>query len=115
LGRILELRCPQIATTERLKRKRRGRIYIDTGQTGRSRTIVSPYSVRAYPGATVSTPLEWDEINFALDPRRFSITTVPDRLARFTDPMAQLLEVRPDIPDAVAKLGTLLNPKAHSS
>src|SRR3712207_8152321 len=42
--------------------ERRGRVYIDTGQTGRSRTIVAPYSVRAYRGASVSTPLFWEEV-----------------------------------------------------
>ena len=47
---------------------RRGtKIYVDSGQTGRGRAIVSPYSVRAVRGARVSTPLAWDEVHAALD------------------------------------------------
>ena len=72
-----------------------------------SRTIVAPYSVRAYPGATVSTPLHWDEVHVALDPRRFTLVTVPVRLAEIGDPFRGLLEERPDVATAVEKLGAL--------
>ncbi|MFW6197970.1 MAG: DNA ligase D, partial [Myxococcota bacterium] len=104
LGRLLVAQHPDIATMQRLKDKRGGRVYVDTGQIGRSRTIVAPYSVRAHPGATVSTPLEWDEVGYALDPRRHTLATVPARLAEFGDPMAPLLDARPDLAAAVARL-----------
>ncbi len=102
LGRILEGRHGDIATMERRVEPRRGRIYIDTGQTGRSRTIVAPYSVRAVPHATVSTPLAWDELSAALDPSKFTMMTVPARVAEIGDPMAELLSGRPDVPRAIA-------------
>lgn len=104
LGRILVQRHPEIATMERRVDHRGARVYVDTGQTGRSRTIVAPYSVRAVRGAGVSTPLSWDEVHAALDPSRHDLVTVPARLAELGDPMAELLSLRPDIPTAVGKL-----------
>ncbi|MFW6067067.1 MAG: DNA ligase D [Myxococcota bacterium] len=109
LGRLLVSRHPRIATMERTKRKRGNRVYVDTGQIGRSRTIVAPYSVRAHPGATVSTPLLWDEVGHALDPRRHTIASVPGRLASHGDPMAPLLEASPDLAAAVAALESRIN------
>jgi DNA primase len=82
-------------------------VYIDTGQTGRSRAIVAPYSVRATPGARVSTPLHWDEVGYGLDPSVFTMFTVPERVEKHGDPMAELLSEKPDIfaaVDALAKL-----------
>jgi bifunctional non-homologous end joining protein LigD len=110
IGRLLQLRHGDVSTMERRVSERRGRVYIDTGQTGRSRTIVAPYSVRAYRGASVSTPLFWEEVHMALDPRQHTMFTVPTRVAERGDPMEGLLSARPDIPRAVAKLGELLSP-----
>lgn len=110
LGRLLVARHTDIATMERRVNKRGPRVYVDTGQTGQSRTIVAPYSVRAAPGATVSTPLLWDEVHLALDPARFTMFSVPDRLARLGDPMAGLLQVKPDIPRVLQELGQRLAP-----
>src|SRR5262249_8203284 len=64
LGRLLYKQRPDISTIERVKSKRPKAVYIDTGQTGRTRAIVAPYCVRAFPGARVSTPLTWDEVGF---------------------------------------------------
>jgi bifunctional non-homologous end joining protein LigD len=104
LGRLLQVRHHDIATMERRVEQRGARVYIDTGQTGRSRTIVAPYSVRAVRGATVSTPLSWDEVHMALDPSQHNMFTVAARLRDMPCPMAQLLEVEPDVAAAVAKL-----------
>jgi bifunctional non-homologous end joining protein LigD len=110
IGRVLQLRHSDVATMERRVSERRGRVYIDTGQTGRSRTIVAPYSVRAYPGASVSTPLYWEEVHMALDPRLLTMFTVPGRAADRGDPMESMLRETPNIPQAVARLGKLLEP-----
>jgi len=107
LGRLVTARHPKLATMERRVDQRGGKALVDVGQTGTSRTIVAPYSVRAYPGATVSTPLHWDEVHVALDPRRFTLVTIPARLAETGDPFAGLLDERPDVPSAVEKLGAL--------
>jgi bifunctional non-homologous end joining protein LigD len=111
VGRLATARHASFATMERRIDKRYGRMYVDTGQTGPSRTIVSPYSVRAFAGAQVSTPLFWDELSGALEPSRLTIMTVPARLAELSDPFANLLEERPDIPQAIQRLGSLVQPK----
>jgi bifunctional non-homologous end joining protein LigD len=97
LGRLIVARHTDIATMERRVTKRGPKVYVDTGQTGHSRTIVAPYSVRAVAGATVSTPLLWDEVHIALDPSRFTMFTVPGRVVELGDPMAGLLDETPDI------------------
>lgn len=104
LGRIVTAAHPDVGTMERRVGKRGPRIYVDTGQTGESRTIVAPYSVRAHPGATVSTPLRWEEVHAALDPSRFTLLTVPARTAEIGDPMAGFLELEPDVPGAIERL-----------
>jgi bifunctional non-homologous end joining protein LigD len=108
LGRILLHRHPELATMERMRSKRPTAVYIDTGQTGRSRAIVAPYSVRAYAGARVSTPLHWDEVGFGLDPSVHTMFTVPERVRGHADPMADMLDQQPDIEAAVTALGGLL-------
>jgi bifunctional non-homologous end joining protein LigD len=107
MAKILCSRHPNIATQERIVEKRGGRVYVDTGQTGPHRTIVSPYAVRATPLATVSTPLRWDELTAELDPKAWTLATVPARVAQGGDPMAPMLSARPDLPRAVARLEAL--------
>jgi bifunctional non-homologous end joining protein LigD len=109
LGKLLVERHPDIATMERVVKRRGPKVYVDTGQTGETRAIVAPYSVRAVKGARVSTPLEWSEVNAKLDPGRFTIETVPARIAKLGDPMRDLLAMDPDVAGAVAKLGEMLS------
>ncbi len=108
LGKLLVEELPDIATMERVVARRGERVYVDTGQTGQTRAIVAPYSVRAVPGATVSTPLSWDEVESSLDPRAFTMRTVPARVAKHGDPMRTLLATRPDIARAVEQLSDLV-------
>ena len=82
---------PKIATVERMKDKRGGKLYIDAGQNGWQRTIVAPYIVRALEGAPVSTPVSWSEVTDRLDPSSFTVRTVLDRLDRFGDLFAPAL------------------------
>jgi bifunctional non-homologous end joining protein LigD len=89
---------------ERRREQRGSRVYVDTGQTGPSRAIVAPYSARAVPRATVSTPLVWEEVSPALDVRRYTIATLPSRLSARIDPMQRLLESRPNIQRALGSL-----------
>src|SRR5206468_1358205 len=82
---------PDRATAEIRKAKRHGRVYVDVMQNARGHHAVPPYVVRAVPGAPVSTPLRWQELRADLDPGRFTLRTVPARLARQGhDPMSGL-------------------------
>ncbi|HEY1695080.1 MAG TPA: DNA ligase D [Polyangiaceae bacterium] len=85
---------PGIATVERMKDKRGGKLYVDYGQNGEGRTIVSPYTIRARDGAVVSAPIRWDEVTESLDPTRFTIRTILDRVAKFGDLFALVLASR---------------------
>jgi bifunctional non-homologous end joining protein LigD len=64
-------------------------VYVDFLQNIRGKTVASVYSARAEPKATVSTPLHWDELTDDLDPREFSIDTVPDRVRTVGDPWSE--------------------------
>lgn len=108
LGRLLQLRHPETSTMQRRVGERSGRAYIDTGQTGRSRTIVAPYSVRAHRGGTVSTPLYWEEVHLALRPDVWTMFTVPKRVQEQGDPWEHLLEARPNVGAALAALEKML-------
>ncbi|MCA5894045.1 DNA polymerase domain-containing protein [Isoptericola sp. NEAU-Y5] len=89
IGRELERRLPDQVTTKWWKEERGERIFVDYNQMARDRTIASAYSVRANPRATVSTPLEWDEVG-EVHPDDFDVTTVPARFAERGDLFAAL-------------------------
>src|SRR5205085_10258804 len=83
---------PDTATVEVRKAKRNGRVYIDVLQNARGHHAVPPYVLRPVPAATVSTPLRWAELTDDLDPKEFTLRTVPARLPRLKrDPPAPLL------------------------
>jgi DNA ligase D len=84
-ARELERRMPEQVTTAWWKELRGERIFVDFNQANRDRTIAGAYSPRALPTATVSTPVTWDELD-DVDPRAFTLRTVPQRLAEVGDP-----------------------------
>lgn len=105
LARVVADDLPKIATVERSMKARRGRVYLDFGQNGHGRLLVSPFSVRPRPGAPVSTPLTWDEVTPDLDHQGLTIATVPRRLAAATsDPFAGVMGKAPDLQAVLAKL-----------
>ena len=86
---VLSRRQPDLYTTEFSKAERRGRLYLDVARNGYAQTVVAPYSVRARPGAPVSVPLDWDELDDPeLRPDRWTVRTIGDRLAERGDPWA---------------------------
>ncbi len=89
---------PKIATVERMKEKRGGKLYVDYGQNGEGRTVVSPYTIRARDGAVVSTPITWDELTDDLDPTKFTVRTVLPRVAELGDLYAGVLSVKQKLP-----------------
>jgi bifunctional non-homologous end joining protein LigD len=82
---------PEVATLERRIADRGGRLYLDVMQNARGHHAVPPYVVRAVPGATVSTPLDWGEVNARLTPGRFEMKGVVKRFRARGDLMAEVL------------------------
>jgi len=77
---------PREATVERsVSARPKATVYVDYLQNVLGKSVAAAYAVRARPGATVSTPLEWDELTSKLDPRDFTIGTVGERFARVGD------------------------------
>jgi DNA ligase D len=83
-GRELERRLPGQVTTNWWKEERGERIFLDYNQNARDRTIASAYSVRPKPGAPVSAPLAWEELEQAV-PEDFTVATMPARFAEVGD------------------------------
>ncbi len=100
-AREVERRMPDEVTTAWWRRDRDpAHLFVDYNQNARDHTIASAYSVRGVPDARVSTPIRWDELE-EVDPRDFTIATVP---ARFAD----LGDLHAGIDQAVYSLETLL-------
>jgi bifunctional non-homologous end joining protein LigD len=86
--RLARAREPRLFTLDMRRARRRGKILIDVHRNHRGATLVSPYAVREYAGACVSTPLEWSELERALYPEDLHLRNVPERLQRSGDPLA---------------------------
>jgi bifunctional non-homologous end joining protein LigD len=80
-------------------------VYIDYLQNGRGKLIVSPYSARPVPAATVSAPLRWREVSKNLHVEKFTIKSMPRRIASMKDDL--LLGLLTDTPDIKAGLKAL--------
>lgn len=94
-------------TATMFKAARTGKIYIDYLRNVRGATAVAPYSIRAQPGATVSTPLDWKELTAALHADEFHVGNLRDRLASLQhDPWEGIATVRQSLTAAIRrKLG----------
>jgi bifunctional non-homologous end joining protein LigD len=95
---------PNLATTEWSKAKRRG-VLIDANQNGEGKTIASAYSVRPKPGAPVSTPLTWDEVNEKLNPSIYTMPVVLERVRQHGDLYAGVLTTRQSLSKALRSIG----------
>lgn len=85
-AREVERRAPDDVTTTWWRKDRDPRaLFVDYNQNARDHTVAAAYSVRGNPEGTVSTPIRWDELD-DVDPREFTIATVPDRFAKLGDP-----------------------------
>ena len=87
VARELERRRPELITAAWWKEERGRRVFIDFNQNAPHKTIFGAWSVRARPGAQVSSPFSWDELD-AIHPDQLTIATVPQRVARQGDPWA---------------------------
>ena len=95
---------PEAFTANMAKRARRGRIYIDYLRNGRGATAVGAYVPRSRPGAPVSTPVSWEEVEQGVKPDEFTVESVPQRLAALrSDPWAEIDKIRQSISAAVRR------------
>jgi bifunctional non-homologous end joining protein LigD len=70
---------------------------------------VAPFSLRPVPGAPASAPLKWSEVNGKLDPKKYTLKTLPLRMDKLgTDPLREVLTLRSDLSTALERLGTRL-------
>ncbi len=104
LARCLVGLLPEIATITRQVSRRDGRVYVDYLQNGSGKLLVAPFSVRPLPGAPVSMPLAWREVNKRLDIRKHTIKTAPERFKKLKgDPLVGVLELVPDLAEALGQ------------
>ena len=77
---------PDLFTTPRtVSQRKKAKVYFDYLQISSSKTIAAPYVLRAHPGAPVSTPLDWSEVEKGLEPGQFNIRNALDRFERVGD------------------------------
>jgi bifunctional non-homologous end joining protein LigD len=105
LAQVIVAEHAEIATIARRFEQRGGKVYVDYLQNRHAQLLVAPFCVRPLPGAPVSTPLEWKEVNAKLDMAAWTIRTVPKRMEkRGEDPMRAVLTMRPDLAGALGRL-----------
>jgi len=99
LSRAVGSTVPELVSWTWQKSERGGLARLDYTQNALNKTLVAPYSVRAAPGAPVSVPLEWEELE---DPElrgdSFTIRSLPERISKVGDPFRRLLSVDQDLP-----------------
>jgi bifunctional non-homologous end joining protein LigD len=93
----LERGHPKLVTAKMAKKLRPGKVFIDWSQNNAAKTTVTPYSLRAQPTPTASTPLTWDEVEEGAV-RQFSSDDVLERIEEYGDLLAPLLEKGPKVP-----------------
>ncbi len=109
IARLVIAESPQMFTTPRSVAKRQtNRVYFDYLQNAKSKTIAAPYVLRAYPGAPVATPLEWNEVTPQLHPKQFNITNALERFAEKGDLFEGVLKAPQTIEAPLEKLASLL-------
>lgn len=105
LAHALVKQLPAIATTTRAVTKREGKVYVDYLQNGHGKLLVAPFSVRPLPGAPVSMPLKWSEVNSSLDIRAFTIKNAVERMKKLKqDPLVEIIEAQPNLAKALEAL-----------
>jgi bifunctional non-homologous end joining protein LigD len=108
VGHLLRQADPDRVTMEWEIRRRTGKVFIDHNMNRVGANIAAVYSVRPEPGATVSMPVTWDEVEKAeVRPQDFTIATIWDRLPK-RDPFRGVLEAPQDLTDALRAVGVAI-------
>ncbi len=101
---LIHAELPDTTSIERSPAKRPNKIYIDFLQNSRGQTVACPYSVRPKPGATVSTPLHWHEINSSLKLADYTLFNTKARVESIDDPWKNLTKTKADLKKALQLL-----------
>ncbi len=105
LARIIAADLREIATITRNPAQREGKVYLDFVQNGHGRLLVAPFSARPVPGASVSMPLTWSEVNAKLAIGHFTIKNAAQRMQKLKeDPLRAVLEEQPDLHGVLERL-----------
>jgi len=105
VGRVLVNRDPEHLTQEFMKVDRGGRILVDTGRNGYSATYAATYTVRARPGAPVSAPCTWEEVEKGdVGPKTFTLRTMAQRIAATGDLWADMLKKKRSLKDPLNRV-----------
>ena len=108
VGQVLVKRDPDSLTQEFAKVDRGGRILIDTGRNGYSATFAATYTVRARPGAPVSAPCSWEEVERGeVGPKSFTLRTMVQRVSSHGDLWADMLKIKKSLVRPIARLRKL--------
>ncbi len=89
--------APTMFTANPLKKLRKGKIFVDYLRNDKGSTAVAAYAVRARAGAPVAFPVPWSEVTKDLEPKRFTMSTVPALIAKRADPWAEMAKTRQQI------------------
>lgn len=100
-------KIPKIGSLERSPKNRKKKVYLDYLQNSRGQTIACPYSVRPKPGATVSAPLEWNELNNQLNIKNFNIHNMQERLKEKGDLWKKISTTKNSLKAAIKRLEEL--------
>ena len=101
--RFVHRQHPHETTLDWSVERRRGKVFLDYNQNTRGKTLATPYSPRALPGAPVSMPLRWDELGTTY-PEQFTLRTAPARLAQTGDLWHDILDHKADLTRVFAAL-----------
>lgn len=95
---------PQDYIVNMNKEKRKGKIFIDYLRNEFSATSITPYSARSREDATIAMPLSWGDLDFKLDPKKFTITSAPKYLQkRKSDPWQDFFKTKQKLSKALLK------------
>lgn len=105
---IIHSKLPKITSFERMPQNRKGKVYLDYLQNARGKNMITPYSLRPKPEASVSTPLGWDEVKEGIRPTDFTLANIIKRLNEKGDLWNGMFELGFDMRDTIAKLQPLI-------
>ena len=94
MATLVQREIPKYTSIERIVKNRRGKMYIDFLQNRPQATVAAPYSLRPKPGATVSMPLQWDEVKKGLKMSDFTIYNALERVKSVGDIFKPVLRQR---------------------